>query len=50
MSQRGIDFLERWKLKYMDSVRQPVTPEEVDKLAMRCLTLAKVVGISEREI
>ena len=50
MSQRGIDFLESWKLKYIDPVRHPVTPEEIDKLAARCLALAKVVGISETEI
>jgi hypothetical protein len=50
MSQRGIDFLESWKLKYIGSVRDPITPEEVDRLAARCLALAKVVGISEKEI
>ena len=50
MSQRGIDFLESWKLKYISSVRDPITPEEVDRLAVRCLALAKVVGISEIEI
>ncbi|MGE0853693.1 MAG: hypothetical protein AB7O44_29455 [Hyphomicrobiaceae bacterium] len=50
MSQRGIDFLESWKLKYIDPVRHPATPEEVDKLAARCLTLAKIVGIGEQEI
>jgi len=50
MSQRGIDFLENWKLKYIDPVRHPITPEEVDRLAARCLALAKVVGISEKEI
>jgi len=50
MSQRGIDFLENWKLKYLDSVRHPVGPEQIDKLAARCLNLARVVGISEKEI
>jgi hypothetical protein len=33
MSQRGIDFLESWKLKYIDSARHLVPPEEIDKLA-----------------
>jgi hypothetical protein len=50
MSQRGIDFLENWKLKYIASARDRITLKEVDRLAARCLALAKVVGISEKEI
>ena len=50
MSQRGIDFLENWKLKYVDSLRRNVTPEEIDKWTARCLNAARLVGISEKEI
>jgi hypothetical protein len=49
-SQRGIDFLERWKLRYINPTPRQDIRKEAERLSRCCLVQARAVGISEEEI
>ena len=50
MSQRAIDFLNRWTTEHVNAVPYPGHSEEAQRLAKECIAEAKKAGISEEEL